>query len=75
MEFHFDVNQVLPEDITVVDSTLHSFKAHHIREKGCVLTFNPAKYPCSYEVDCYVVAVSFKLLQIFTHPGCILCKL
>jgi len=34
MEFHFDVNQVLPEDITVVDSTLHSFKAHHIREKG-----------------------------------------
>ena len=34
MEFQFDVNQVLPDDITVVDSTLYPFSAHHIREKG-----------------------------------------
>ena len=39
MEFHFDVNPVLPDDITVVDSKLQPFRANHVREKGCVRCF------------------------------------
>ena len=36
MEFHFDINHLLPDEITVVDSKLHPFKAQHVKEKGFV---------------------------------------
>ena len=36
MEFPFDINQLLPDDITVIDSKLHPFTSHHIKEKWLV---------------------------------------
>ena len=44
MEFHFDVNYLLPDEITVIDSRLYPFKAHHVKEKGYVQILRVLSY-------------------------------
>eukprot|EP00795_Rhopilema_esculentum_P010647 gene10647-19389_t len=34
MEFQFDINVILPEEITLIDSRINPFKHTHVKEKG-----------------------------------------